>query len=111
MIHFVMTYSLDFRRQVLLVKEKEKLTFDQVAERFCVGSASVKRWAKAIHPKPYPCRKRKIDLEKLAKDVEDHPDDYQYERAARFGVAQSSVHAALKQMDVTYKKSVAPSQG
>jgi transposase len=40
-----MTYSIDFRRQVLLIKKREKLTFTEVSERVGVGKASVVRWS------------------------------------------------------------------
>ena len=43
-----MTYSLDFRRKVLSVREKEGLTIAQVTERFDVGVASVTRWLDRI---------------------------------------------------------------
>ena len=103
-----MTYPVAFRRQVLSVREKEKLTFDQVSVRFGVGRASVTRWAKELSPKTYVRTKRKIDLEKLRTDVTTQPDAFQYERAARFGVAVSSMNAALKQIGMTVKKSPAP---
>ena len=47
----------------------------------------------------------KVVLEKLAQDVSDHPDTYQYERAARFGVTPKVIWQALQKLDVTYKKS------
>ena len=106
-----MTYPIPFRQYVLSVREKEGLTFDETSERFCVGTASLKRWSKRISPKPYDRKKvRKLDPDKLAKDVLDHPDDYQYERAARFGVCQKSIWQALRKLGVTHKKSDAPSQ-
>jgi DNA-binding transcriptional regulator YiaG len=40
-----MTYPLKFRQHVLSIREKEKLTFSQTAERFGVGMARVMRWA------------------------------------------------------------------
>ena len=46
-----MTYSSDFRRKVLSVREKEGLTIAQVAARFDVGVASVVRWLKQPEPK------------------------------------------------------------
>ncbi len=46
-----MTYSIDYRRKVLSVREKEELTIEQVAKRFCVGIASVTRWLSNIEPK------------------------------------------------------------
>jgi len=39
-----MAYSLDFRRKVLVVREREQLTIAQVAQRFDVGKASVMCW-------------------------------------------------------------------
>ncbi len=84
---------------------KEGLSFEETSERFGVGVASLKRWSKRLHPKPYERRKiRKIDLEKLAQDVRDHPNAYQYERAARFGVCQKSIWQALRKLSVTHKK-------
>ncbi|PIE16193.1 MAG: transposase, partial [Rhodobacterales bacterium] len=87
-----MTCPISFRRHVLSIREKEGLSFEETSERFGVGIAPLKRWSKRLHPRPYERRKiRKIDPEKLAQDVRDHPDAYQYERAARFGVCQKSI--------------------
>ena len=100
-----MTYSLDFRRKVLSVREKEGLTIAQVAERFEVGVASVTRWLDRIEP----CMKRnkpatKIDMLALMRDIEKYPDAYQYERASRFGVSEKGIGHALRRMGVSYKK-------
>ena len=68
---FVMTYSLDFRQKVLSVRERNNLTFQQVADRFSVGIASVVRWSKNPAIKAYVrVKTRKIDLNLLALDVE-----------------------------------------
>ena len=107
-----MSYPISFCQHVLSVRKKEGLTFEETSERFCVGIASLKRWSKRISPKPYERKKiRKLDPDKLAQDVLDRPDDYQYERAARFGVCQESIWQALRKLGVTHKKSDAPSQG
>lgn len=107
-----MTYSLDFRRHVLSVRDREGLTFVQTAVRFSVGIASLTRWAKSPEPKAKrEGRPRKIDLEKLAQDVRDHPDAYQYERAARFGVSPKAIWNALQELGVTYKKIAGASKG
>ena len=98
--------------KVLSVKEKEKLSFKKVAERFCVGVASVMRWSK--NPKPLKNRNKpatKIDMEALKKDIETNPDSYQYERAQRFGVTQTGIWHAFKRLKVTYKKNFLPSEG
>lgn len=105
-----MTYSIDFRRKVLSVREREELTIAEVAERFGVGVASVVRWLKDIEIKPHGPRKRKIDMEALRKDVETYPDAYQYERAARLGVVQNAIFNALKKLKITYKKNTSSPQ-
>ena len=107
-----MTHPIKFRRHVLRIKEQEGLSFARVAERFSVGVASVKRWSKRIEPKQHERKKiRKIDLKKLAQDVEKYPDAYQYERAARFDVCPKAIWQALKKLKITYKKSDAEPQG
>ncbi len=50
--------------------EKEKLTLEETAKRFDVGSASISRWK--LNPEPTKTRNRpaqKIDMDKLKKDV------------------------------------------
>jgi len=107
-----MSHPVSFRQHVLRIKERDGLSFSQAADRFSVGIASIKRWSKRLTPKPYDRRKgRKIDLGKLAQDVREHPDDYQYERAARFGVTPKAIWQALRKLGVTYKKSHATPQG
>ena len=60
-----MRYSVDFRRKVLSVREKEGLTIAQVAARFNIGVASVVRWLKQLEPKVHGFRHRKIDRDAL----------------------------------------------
>nr|WP_244175415.1 IS630 transposase-related protein [Xenorhabdus vietnamensis] len=37
-------------------------------------------------------------------DVQNYPDDYQWERAKRLGVTQSAIHYALNRLNITFKK-------
>ncbi|WP_072577700.1 IS630 transposase-related protein [Suttonella ornithocola] len=46
----------------------------------------------------------KIDDEALLKDIEQYPDDYQWERARRFNCSQSAICYALKRLKITHKK-------
>lgn len=107
-----MTYSLDFRKKVLSVKEREKLSFEEVALRFDIGSKNtVFRWSKKLEP----CQTRnkpatKINMDALARDVELYPDAYQYERAQRLGVSESGIREALKRLKISYKKNTRASQ-
>lgn len=100
-----MTYSLDFRRKVLSIREKEGLTISEVASRFDVSIASVTRWVKS--PVPRLGRNKpstKIDMQALADDIHQYPDAYQKERAERLGVSQQGIYCALGRLGVTYKK-------
>ncbi|MEA9444838.1 IS630 transposase-related protein [Candidatus Fukatsuia symbiotica] len=79
MYHLRMTYPLKFRQHVLAIKKQEKLTYAETASRFCVGIASLMRWAKRIDP----CLTRdkpatKINRAALLLDVETYPDASQY---------------------------------
>ena len=46
----------------------------------------------------------KIPNEALLKDVEQHPDDYMYERAIRLGCSKSGIESALKRLGISQKK-------
>ncbi|AWK14200.1 IS630 transposase-related protein [Candidatus Fukatsuia symbiotica] len=106
-----MSHSVDFRRKVLSIREKENLSIRETAKRFHIGSASVTRWLSRIEVKPSSPRRRKLDKVALAEDVALYPDAYQRERAARFQVCQKAIWQALKNLGVTYKKNPASSQG
>ena len=98
-----MTYSKDFRQKVLRIKDQENLSFSKVAKRFGVARDTVFRWSKnieAILKRHKPATK--IDMEALKRDVEKHPDAYQYERAKRLGVCKSAIGYAIKRLGVTY---------
>ena len=58
-----MTYTIDFRRKVLEVKERDDMSFEKVESCFGVGKSSLSRWMKHLEP----CRNRnkpatKIDM-------------------------------------------------
>lgn len=100
-----MTYSRDFREKVLVIKEKESLSFAKVAKRFGIGIASIVRWTKNIDSKKTRNKPAtKIDMEALKEDVETYPDAYQYERAKRLNVSPMGIAHALRRLGVTYKK-------
>ena len=46
-----MTYSTDFRRKVMAIKEQENLSHAETAERFGIGIADVARWRRCPEPK------------------------------------------------------------
>lgn len=107
-----MTYPLKFRQRVIETRDREGLTISAVAARFGVGVASVTRWLK--NPTPKATRNKpatRIDMAALAKDVDDYPDAYHYERAVRLGVSRSGICDAMKRLGVTLKKNTGASEG
>jgi hypothetical protein len=106
------TYSIDFRRRVLAIREKENLSMAEVAKRFSVGLASIMRWSNNLEPKTTRNKPpTKIDMEALKKDVQDCPDAYLKERAKRLNVSHNCIWRALKRLNITYKKNATASQG
>jgi transposase len=102
-----MAYSKDFRETALSIRKKQGLSLLETAELLGIGVASLFRWTKK--PEANKTRNKpatKIDMEALARDVEDKPDDFQYERAMRLGVSESCVGRALKRLKVSRKKRV-----
>ncbi len=107
-----MTYSIDFRKKVLAIKEKEKMSFESISKRFGVGKNTVFVWTKKISPlKNRNKTPTKIAIDRLKEDVVQYSDAYQYERAERLGFSKSGIQKALKRLNVTYKKSFKTSEG
>ena len=107
-----MTYSVHFRRKVLSIKEKEGLSLASVSKKFSLSKNTVFLWTKNLFPKTNRDKPAtKIDMEALKSDITKYSDAYQYERAERLGVSQSSIHSALKRLQVTYKKISKTSKG
>ena len=100
-----MTYSVDFRKKVLSIRERDQLTLDEAAQRFDVGRATIIRWGKQLEPKAKRERScPKIPDDALRADVAEYPDAYQYERGARLGASASGIGKALKRCGISYKK-------
>jgi transposase len=106
-----LTYSLDFRKKVLQVREKEDLSMREVAQRFGIASRTIVGWLQRLAPKMKRYKPTtRLDMEVLKKDIQEYPDAYQYERAARLGVTAMGIWHALRRLNVTYKKNPHPSQ-
>ena len=107
-----MTYSLDFRKKILSIRSKEKLSFSQTAKRFGVSVNSLFLWSKKVEPKQTKNRPAiKIDKETLMEDIEKYPDAFSYERADRLNVTASGIRSAMKRLKISYKKNSKSSQG
>lgn len=106
-----MSYDIKFRRHVLEVRARYGLSFSKVAERFGIGKQSVYNWSKRLEEKKKRSKPAtKIDMSRLAEDVLQYPDAYQYERAERLSVSIRCVGYALKRLGVTYKKNTQASE-
>jgi len=106
-----MTYPLHIRKKILA--ELAHSTYRAVAAKYGVSTTALQNWQKQPEPKVdknYP--PRKIDNQALEEDVAKYPDEYQWQRAARFGCDQSAIFRALKRLKITIKKnSRAPESG
>ena len=106
-----MTYSLDFRQKVMDYKTKKGLTFEQTSDHFDIGIRTLFPWSSSLSP----CNKRqkpatKINMDTFKQDVENSPDAYQWERALRFGVHQSTIYYALKRLEISDQKNTTTSK-
>ena len=106
-----MTYPLQFREKVFATKDKFDLTFEETSQRFDIPIRTLFRWQQKIAP----CVTRdkpasKIDMDALARHVDDYPDAYLHERATVFGVTFQAIHCALKRLGISYKKNATASK-
>lgn len=98
-------YSICFRKQVLSIREKEKLSIREASRRFGISFRSVVSWLQRLEPKMKRNKPAtKIDMEALKEDVEKYPDAYLHERASRLKVSISGIYCALNRLNITYKK-------
>lgn len=97
---------MDLRRRVIaFVRSGGSKT--EAARQFKVGEASVYRWLKPgglTSHRPGPKQPHKLDWEGLRRQVEQHADMTQGERARHFGVSRHGIWNALHKMRVTRKK-------
>ena len=99
-----MSYPIHFRKKIL-AKLEEGQSIRAVAQHFEINKNTIVEWKKRIEIKrTRPRKPSKVDDDALRADVEQYPDDYQYERAARFGCGTSTIGDALKRLNITIKK-------
>jgi len=103
-----MTYSLDLRQRVVAFVYSGGGK-SEACRRFSVNRGTIYDWLSRedLSPKPYVLKQpRKLDREVLRRHVLQHPDMLSKDRAAYFGVVPSAMCKALKQIQITRKKSV-----
>lgn len=100
-----MPYSVDLKIRVLQFVEQGG-GISKAAKLYLVGRATIYRWLGQTNLEPIKVkrRQRKLDWEALRQDVQDNPDARLIDRANKFGVKVSSIWYALKQMQITRKK-------
>ena len=105
-----MTYSIDYRKQVLS-SIADGMTIREAATFYQLSTSSIHSWQQSLAPKKTRNKApTKISNEALLKDVEQHPDDYMYERAQRLGCSKSGIEAALKRLSISQKKDLRASK-
>ena len=89
------------------IKDRDSLSFEEAALHFGISKSSVSRWAKRLEPcQTRKKRAAKIDPDRLLRDVEQHPEACQHERAERFGRSQRGICEALKRLKISRKASL-----
>lgn len=117
----VASISLDLRKRVVEAYGGGKLTYDEVAERFSIGRASVSRWLRRARETgdPIPlahaggrvCLIRDENLKLLEKLVLAHPDwtEDEYTKAfnqqTHLSLSDSTVGRAIRRLGYGVKKS------
>jgi transposase len=104
-----MSYSKDMRERVLALVEAG-MKQEEVRKVFGLGVNTITNWKKlraetgSLSKRELKRSWRKIDPEKLLADVKARPDDFDDERAARFGVSRQGIQSARKKHKITLKK-------
>ena len=104
-----MGYDKKFRERVLAHVDNGK-TQEEVRKMFGLGKNTISEWKKLraetgeLSNRPLERTWRKIDPEKLQADVDEYPDDFNWERAIRFECSERGIEEALKRQKITRKK-------
>ena len=100
-----MTYSVDLRQRVV-VFVKAGGAKAEAARRFSVSEGSVHNWLKRdnLSPTKVKRRHRKLDWKALEQHIRDEPDAKLKDRAEHFRVHPSAIWYAIKEMNITRKK-------
>jgi transposase len=108
-----MAYGIDYRKAAIEFKQNGN-TFAQLKKVFKITSRTYYQWVElqettgSLQFRNANKRQRKIDPEKLKQAVEEKPDAYLRELAAKFNVSEAAIHKQLKKLKITYKKRPSP---
>ena len=100
-----MSYSVDLRQRVVTFVESGGAKAE-AARRFSVSEGSVHNWLKRdnLAPTKVKRRDRKLNWKALEQHIKDEPDAKLKDRAEYFGVHTTAIWYAIKQMNITRKK-------
>jgi len=105
-----MSYDIKYRQRAMRYLN-EGHSYRGTAATFKASPFTLQQWKNQLNvtgtlsPKKRKETWRKIDPAKLREFVGEHPDAYQYEIAAAFGVRLYGIQKALKRLKITRKKS------
>ena len=105
-----MTYSIDFRKAVLSHLDSGA-SIESTSILFSIGATTIKNWKRLRSstgrlvgsgrpPTPY-----KINSDELRAFIKENPDAFLNEIARNLNVTSPAIHAALKRLNITRKKS------
>lgn len=104
-----MSYDKKYRERVLEhVKSGKKQK--EVREMFGLGANTITKWKKLqaetgkLENRELKRKHKKIDPEKLKRDISEKPDDFDEERAKRFNCTGEAIRQARKKHKLTRKK-------
>jgi transposase len=104
-----MTYSIDLREKVMEFLQKGR-SMSQAEEAFGISTFTINKWKRllertgSLEDGPRHHTFKKLDPEKLAAYVGEHPDAYLKEIGDAFGCSGTAVFKALERLKITRKK-------
>ena len=104
-----MSYDRKFRERVLAHVDAGKKQ-EEVRDMFGLGANTISQWKKLraetgkLEKRELKRKPKKIDPEKLKRDITEKPDDFDEERAVRFNCTGEAIRQVRKKLKITRKK-------
>ena len=105
-----MTYSIDFRKQVLS-SIADGMTIREASLFYGLSTSTIHSWQQNLVPKTTGNKApTKIPDDALIEDVKRYPEDYNHERAHRLNCSKTGIFNALKRLGISQKKDLSASK-
>ena len=99
-----MTYSIDYRKQVLS-SIADGMTIREAALFYRLSTSTIHSWQQNLASKTTRNKvPTKIPDDALIEDVRRYPDNYNYERACRLNCSKTGIFNALKRLGISQKE-------